>query len=56
MMGKKDGVLLATDGSSLSNAPAGWISSHTAHIGAAYVFGGTKSVTPRVKSQIDSRL
>jgi hypothetical protein len=56
MVGKKNGVLLVTDGSKLSSAPKSWISSHRTKIYECFVFGGVKSMTPAVKSQIDSAL
>ncbi len=56
MVGKKNGVLLVTDGSKLSAAPKSWITSKRSKIYECFVFGGTKSVTPAVKSQIDSAL
>ena len=56
MVGRKNGVLLVTDGTKLSAAPRSWISSHRTKIYECYVFGGVKSMTPTVKNQIDSVL
>jgi putative cell wall-binding protein len=56
MVGRKQGVLLVTDGNNLSSAPRSWMSSHSGSILKCYVFGGVKSMTPNVKNQIDALL
>jgi putative cell wall-binding protein len=50
------GPLIITDGASLTPVTGGWLGARKASIAKCYVFGGEKSVTPRVKSQIEARL
>lgn len=54
--GARGGVLLMTAPTSLSAAPAGFISSHGAEIIETQVFGGEAAVNSTVKSQIDALL
>jgi putative cell wall-binding protein len=55
-LGTVGGVLLVTDGENLSAATEKFLSDYGWTVWKSYVFGGEKSVTPRVKSQIEDAL
>jgi putative cell wall-binding protein len=56
MVGADNGPLVITNGSSLTPVTGGWLKGRKAEIAKCYVFGGEKSVTPVVKSQIEAAL
>ncbi|MDH4140165.1 MAG: cell wall-binding repeat-containing protein, partial [Coriobacteriia bacterium] len=56
MVGLEGGVLLLTDGASLTTATGNWLSSHKGNIERTYVFGGPNSVTATVLAQINARI
>ncbi len=56
MVGQKGGVLLITNGQSLTSSTGSWLSAHKSTIKDSYVFGGPVSVSEKVRTQIDQRL
>jgi hypothetical protein len=56
MVGMQGGVLLVTNGTSLTSATGNWLASHKAQVSACYVFGGPASVTPAVIDQMQAKL
>lgn len=55
-VGLDGGVLLITDGSKLSSATKTWLLTNKAYVSDCRVFGGTKSVAPAVKTEIENAL
>jgi putative cell wall-binding protein/pectate lyase len=56
MVGSMRGVLLVTEGGSLTNVTGSWLDAHGDTIDTCYVFGGYRSVEPQVLGQIEDRL
>lgn len=56
MVGLKGGVLVLTDGATVSPATRSWLTAHRSEIVSCEVFGGTKSVTPSVHTAISAAL
>ncbi len=56
MVGRKGGVLLLTDGGSLTSVTGSWLATHKGAITACYVFGGANSVSSAVIAQINAKL
>jgi hypothetical protein len=56
MVGCEGSPLVITNGESLTSVTGSWISTHKGDVDMCYVFGGEKSMTPKVKSQIEERL
>ena len=55
MVGCEGGPLVITDGN-LTSSTGSWLSANKDRSASAIVFGGEKSMTPRVKSQIEAKL
>ncbi len=55
-VGREGGVLLITDGSTLTPATKNWLVAHQPEIVDCYVFGGELSVKPSVVTAIDNAL
>ena len=55
-IGQSRGVLLITNGESLTPSTGSWIAGHKAGTDKAYVIGGPVSVTEGVKNQVHDRL
>jgi hypothetical protein len=51
-VGGKGGVLLLSDGATLTPVTQSWLSTYKAQISAVHVFGGPLSVTENVMTQI----
>ena len=56
MIGQMGGVLLISNGQSLTSSTGSWLSSHKTTVKDSYVFGGPASVSDTVRTQIDQRL
>jgi Tol biopolymer transport system component len=52
LMGKRNGVLLLTDGENLTPVTRTWLETYHDTIAEAYVFGGTLSISESVKTQV----
>ena len=56
MVGCDGGPLVITDGANLTSVTGSWLSANKSKVSSCYVFGGEKSMTPRVRSQIEAKL
>ena len=52
LVGAKGGVLLLTDGATLTPVTQGWLTTYKAQVSAVWVFGGPLSITENVMTQI----
>lgn len=55
-LGQTHGILLITNGESLTSSTGNWLEAHKAEIDKSYVIGGPVSMTPAVKTQIEGKL
>lgn len=55
-IGGKGGVLLLTEGTSLTTVTKDWLSASRAELDSASIFGGTRSITDTVRVQIGTAL
>jgi putative cell wall-binding protein len=56
LMGRRDGVLLLTDGANLSAPTKTWLTSHKMSVSEVCVFGGPLSISDAVKTQVGNAL
>lgn len=56
LVGLAGGPMLVTKGTDLSSEPSGFLSTNRSAIEECMIFGGEKSVTPTVRTQIEMRL
>lgn len=55
-MGRKGGVLLLTDGAALTPVTKTWLTTYKSQVEAAYIFGGTASISDTVRIQVGQAL
>jgi len=56
LVGAKGGVLLLSDGATLTPVTGGWLTSYKAQVKAVWVFGGPLSISEGVMNQIRNAL
>ena len=56
LMGMRHGVLLLTDGASLTPATKTWLTSHKMDVAEVCIFGGPLSISEAVKAQVQNAL
>jgi len=56
LIGKRKGVLLLTDGATLTPVTKSWLTTHKMSVAEAYLFGGPLSITEAVKTQVGNAL
>jgi hypothetical protein len=56
LMGMRDGVLLLTDGTTLTPSTKTWLTTHKMSVAEVCVFGGPLSITEVVKTQVGNAL